>query len=170
MELKYKFSKTSISRMKGVDPRLIILITSYLALGKKDIGVSYGARTEEEQIYMLQHGKSKVTRSKHLLSKELLTTAKGFKLDVLEANAIDIVAYRNGKPVWEKEYYKDIIIDMKEIAKLYGWKNDINWGWDFKSLDDPYHISVKELNDEGIKQSINFIKKEIRPYLQLFYS
>ncbi|MGX6592742.1 hypothetical protein [Cetobacterium ceti] len=50
MELKYKFSKTSISRMKGVDPRLIILITSYLALGKKDIGVSYGARTEEEQI------------------------------------------------------------------------------------------------------------------------
>ena len=151
MELKYRFGKTSISRMKGVDPRLIILITTYLALGKKDIGITCGARTPEEQEHMLKTGKSKVSKSKHLLIKEELITQSGFKMSIMEANAVDIVAYKNGKTVWSRAFYEDIIQDMKEIAKHYGWQDIINWGWDFKTLNDPYHISVKEPGDGGIK-------------------
>lgn len=151
MDLKYRFGKTSIARMKGVDARLIILVTTYMCLGKKDIGITYGARTPEEQKHMLDTGKSKVTKSKHLLSKEQLITQGGFKMDIMESNAIDIVAYKNGKPVWERAYYKDIIKDMKEIAEFYGWKDIMNWGWDFKVPNDPYHISVKENWDGGVK-------------------
>lgn len=151
MNLKYRFGKTSIQRMKSVDARLVILVTTYMCMGKKDIGVTYGARTPEEQTEMLRTGKTHVAKSKHLLTKETLVTQGGFKIDIYETNAIDIVAYRNGKPVWEREYYKDIIEDMKQIAKHYGWQDVINFGWDFKSLNDPYHISVKEEGDGGIK-------------------
>lgn len=151
MELKYRFSKTSISRMKAVDPRLIILATTYMCMGKKDIGITYGARTPEEQEDMLKTGKTQVTKSKHLLTKEELITQGGFKIDIVESNAIDIVAYKEGKQIWERAFYKDIIEDMKKIAKFYGWQNIINFGWDFKTLNDPYHISVKEANDNGIK-------------------
>lgn len=151
MNLKYKFGKTSIARMKGVDARLIILVTTYMCLGKKDIGITYGARTQEEQEHMLKTGKSKVSKSKHLLTQEELVTQGGFKIDIVEANAIDIVAYKNGKPVWDRNFYEDIIKDMKEIAKHYGWQDAMNWGWDFKTLNDPYHISVKEVGDGGIK-------------------
>lgn len=151
MILKYKFGKTSISRMKGVDARLIILVTTYMCMGKKDIGITYGARTPEEQEHMLKTGKTQVTKSKHLLTKEELITQGGFKIDIVESNAIDIVAYKEGKQIWERAFYKDIIEDMKKIAKFYGWQDIINFGWDFKTLNDPYHISVKEANDNGIK-------------------
>ncbi|MGL5413391.1 hypothetical protein [Cetobacterium sp.] len=151
MTLKYKFGKTSIQRMKGVDARLIILATTYMCMGKKDIGITYGARTSEEQAHMLKTGKSQVSKSKHLLNKEVLVTQSGFKMDIMESNAIDIVAYKDGKQVWERAYYEDIIKDMKEIAKHYGWQDIINLGWDFKSFNDPYHISVKEPGDGGIK-------------------
>ncbi|MGL5232805.1 MAG: hypothetical protein ACRC7W_05700, partial [Fusobacteriaceae bacterium] len=119
--------------------------------GKKDIGVTYGARTQQEQEKLKSEGKSQVSRSKHLLVKETLLTPTGYKIDVLESNALDIIAYKDGKPIWTREYYKDIIEDMKEIAEFYGWKDIINWGWDMKSLNDPYHISVKEDGDGGIK-------------------
>lgn len=151
MDLKYRFGKTSIDRMKAVDARLIILITTYLSLGKKDIGVTYGARTPEEQSHMLKTGKSKVSKSKHLLNKEELITQGGFKMDVVESNAVDIVAYNKGEAIWSRAFYEDIIKDMKEITKFYGWQDIINFGWDFESLDDPYHISVKESGDGGIK-------------------
>lgn len=149
--MKYRFGKSSIERMKGVDARLIILVTCYLMLGKKDIGVTYGARTQEEQDDLLKKGNSKVSKSKHLLVEETLTTPNGFKIKILESNALDIIAYKNGAPIWEREYYKDIIEDIKDIVKFYGWEDIINFGWDFKSLDDPYHISVKEPGDGGIK-------------------
>ena len=151
MELKYRFGKTSLSRMKGVDARLIILVTTYMCMGKKDIGITYGARTPEEQEHMLKTGKSKVSKSKHLLAKEELITQGGFKIDIVESNAIDIVAYKEGKQIWERAFYKDIIEDIKKIVKFYGWQDIINFGWDFKTLNDPYHISVKEPGDEGIK-------------------
>ncbi|MGL6185548.1 MAG: hypothetical protein ACRC1T_09250 [Clostridium chrysemydis] len=151
MNLKYRFGKSSISRMKGVDARLIILVTTYMCLGKKDIGVTYGVRTKEAQEHMLATGKSKVKNSKHIPIKETITTPDGFNMEIMESNAIDIVAYKNGKPVWDREFYEDIIKDMKEIAKFYGWQDIMNWGWDFKTLNDPYHISVKENGDGGIK-------------------
>ena len=151
MTLKYRFGKTSIARMKGVDARLIILATTYMCMGKKDIGITYGARTPEEQAHMLKTGKSQVSKSKHLLNEEVLVTQGGFKMDIMESNAIDIIAYKDGEQVWERAYYKDIIEDMKQIAKYYGWQDIINWGWDFKSLNDPYHISMKEPGDGGIK-------------------
>lgn len=151
MDLKYKFGKSSIERMKAVDARLIILATTYMCMGKKDIGITYGARTKEEQKHMLDTGKSQVSKSKHLMTEEELMTQGGFKTKILESNAIDIVAYKDGKDIWDRAYYVDIIKDMKEIAKHYGWQDIINFGWDFESLNDPYHISVKEPGDGGIK-------------------
>lgn len=150
--MKYRFGKTSIERMKGVDARLLLIIITYLCMGKKDIGITYGGRTQEEQDKAKASGNSQVSRSKHLLVDEILTTAKGAKLKIKEANAIDFIAYKNGKQEWnDREYYRDIVEDMKAIAEFYGWKDIINFGWDFKSLNDPFHISVKEDGDGGIK-------------------
>lgn len=149
--MKHKISKSTVQYLKGVDARLTIIFVSYLMLGKKDIGVTYGGRTDEEQEKFLKEGKTQVKKGKHSLVKELLKTPTGYTVEVLEANAIDILAYENGKAVWNRAYYEDIIDDMKAIAKYYGWENNINWGWDFKTLDDPFHISVKEPGDGGIK-------------------
>lgn len=149
--LKYRFSNSSLMRMKAVDPRLVILVATYMSLGKKDIGVTYGVRTQQEQDDLRRQGKSQVTRSKHIPIQETVVTQNGYKMNTMEGNAIDIVAYKNGKPCWDREYYKDIIEDMKAIVKHFRWENDFNFGWDFKTLNDPYHISVKEVGDGGIK-------------------
>lgn len=149
--IKFKISRSTISRLKCVDARLVILFSTYLSLNKKDIGVTYGARTTEAQEHLLKTGKTQVKNSKHLLFDEVLTTPDGYSVVIKEANAIDIVAYKDGKPVWDREYYKDIIEDMKNIVKHFGWQDDFNFGWDFKTLNDPYHISVKEPGDGGIK-------------------
>jgi hypothetical protein len=44
-----------------------------------------------------------------------------------------------------------VIEDMKKIVAHYGWQDVINFGWDFKSLDDPFHISVSVPGDGGVK-------------------
>ena len=151
MELKYKVGKTTLDRLKGVDTKLVIVFTTYLNMNKKDIGCTYGARTEEAQAEFLKTGKTTVKKSKHMPFKEVVNTPDGFKMDIVEFNAIDIVAYKEGKQVWERAYYEDIIKDMKAIVKHFGWQDLFNWGWDFVSLNDPYHISVKEIGDGGIK-------------------
>lgn len=149
--MKYKISNSSLNNLKTVDARLIILVSTYLSLGKKDIGVTYGARSQEEHEQNLKNGVSKAKRSKHQPIKENFKTAKGFGMSTMETNAIDILAYDNGKARWDREFYKDIIEDMREIAAHFGWQDVINFGWDFKTLNDPYHISVKENGDNGIK-------------------
>lgn len=149
--MKYKVSNSTIERLKGVDPRLVIIFITYLTMEKKDIGCTYGLRTDEEQADILKKGNSTVKRSKHQAVVESVTTPSGFRIKLPIGNAIDIVAYRDGKQVWERAYYKDIIEDMREIARFYGWQDILNWGWDFKSINDPYHISIKKDGDGGIK-------------------
>lgn len=148
--LKYKFGKQSINNLAGVDVKLVILISTYLALGKKDIAVTYGVRTSQEQSDIFASGNSKIKKSTHQLIDETYKTARGSEFTVKESNAIDIVAYKNGVQIWEREYYKDIIEDLKAIVQFFGW-TDVNFGWDFKSLNDPYHISITEGQNGNIK-------------------
>lgn len=148
--LKYKYGKTTIERLKGVDPKLIILVATYMSIGKKDIGVTYGIRTSAEQEAILKKGNSQVKKSKHQMDKEIITTQEGGKVEIQLSNAIDILGYDNGKARWDRAFYEDIIEDMKEIVSFFGW-TDINFGWDFKSLNDPYHISVSKIGDGGVK-------------------
>lgn len=148
--LKYKYGKTTIERLKGVDPKLIILVATYMSIGKKDIGVTYGIRTSAEQEAILKKGNSQVKKSKHQMDKEIITTQEGGKVEIQLSNAIDILGYDNGKARWDRAFYEDIIEDMKEIVSFFGW-TDINFGWDFKSLNDPYHISVSKVGDGGVK-------------------
>lgn len=148
--MKYKIGKTTLERLKNVDRKLVILFTTYLMLGKKDIGVTYGARTEGEQKDLKAKGKSQVSKSKHLPMNEKGITSGGNEFEYSEINAIDIIAFKDGKMVWDRAYYDDIIKDMKDIVAFYGW-DDINFGYDFKTLNDCYHISVREDGDGGIK-------------------
>ncbi|MGL5692352.1 MAG: hypothetical protein ACRDD8_16335 [Bacteroidales bacterium] len=149
--MKYRYSKRSIELLKGVDPKLVIILSTYMAMGKKDIGVTYGMRTDAEQKKLFDAKKSKTMNSKHLIKKEKVKTSEGSVIEIGLSNAIDICAYENGKIRWDRAFYKDIIEDMKKIAEFYRWQDEINWGWDFKSIDDPYHISVKKDGDGGVK-------------------
>jgi hypothetical protein len=151
-DLKYKYSKRTIQMLTDVDPRLVILFSTYLALGKYDIGCTYGIRTEAEQKKLKAEGKSQTMNSKHLVKPETIETAEGSSVEINIGNAIDIVAYIDGKPVWDdKSVYAEIIADFKAIAAFFGWTDIINYGFDFKSFADWYHISIKKPNDGGVK-------------------
>lgn len=64
-----------------------------------DFGVIQGLRTLEEQIALVAKGASKTMKSKHL-----------------EGNAVDLMAYINGRGSWELNVYDEIADAMKTAA------------------------------------------------------
>lgn len=66
---KYKFSKTSLEHMEGVDSRLVDL--AFRVLSVVDCKIIDGLRSEAEQIALVAEGKSKTMNSKHLVGRAL---------------------------------------------------------------------------------------------------
>ena len=111
------FSKKSLSKLEGVDDRLVLL--AHRVVEKHhDCTVIYGLRTEEEQRQLVEAGLSKTMQSKHL-----------------EGKAIDLAPY----PIdWDNTkrfyYFAGMVL---AAAKEFGFK--IRWGgdWDMDNdLDD----------------------------------
>lgn len=109
----FKLSQRSLSRLEGVDPRLILLAKEAIKITKVDFGVSEGLRTRERQQQFYKEGKTKTLNSKHITGQ-----------------AIDLVAYVDGKVSWKIKHYYDIARAMQEICKQQN--TPIIWGaiWD----------------------------------------
>ena len=96
----FKLSKRSHDRLFGVDPRLVAVVETAIGITKVDFGVTEGLRTRETQEMYVRTGKSQTMNSKHLTGE-----------------AVDLVAFVDGKVSWELNLY-DEIADAMRIGAL----------------------------------------------------
>jgi peptidoglycan L-alanyl-D-glutamate endopeptidase CwlK len=120
----YKFSNRSLNNLKGVDMKLVDLMTEVLQKSPYDFGITEGLRTIEKQKEYVRTGKSQTMNSYHLKGK-----------------AVDIVVYKDGEVTWDLKYYKEIADLVKRIAAEKGLK--ITWGGDWKTLVDGPHFQIE---------------------------
>lgn len=116
----YKFSKTSLTRMKGVHPDL--LRCAILALQKSQVdflvGRDGGIRTPERQKELLSEGSTETLNSKHLPQDDGLS------------HAIDLWVWFKGRVPWEdKDLWTQLASAMLDAAKELGIT--IRWGGDW---------------------------------------
>lgn len=97
--MTFKLSLRSIDRLKGVDDKLIEVVTKAITYTKVDFGVIEGLRTIERQQELVDRGASKTMKSKHL-----------------DGKAVDLVAYIGPRVSWELNLYDDIADAMKQAA------------------------------------------------------
>jgi peptidoglycan L-alanyl-D-glutamate endopeptidase CwlK len=107
--MSFKLSTRSLDKMEGVDENLVAVVKRAIELTKVDFGVIYGMRTLEEQEKLVAAGKSQTMKSNHLVGK-----------------AVDLMAYVDGKGVWELNVYDDLCDAMKAAAEELG--TPIKWG------------------------------------------
>jgi peptidoglycan LD-endopeptidase CwlK len=87
----YELSQRSLSKLEGVDDRLITVVCKAIQLTDVDFGVIQGLRTIEEQKALVAKGASKTMKSKHL-----------------DGLAVDLMAYIDGRGSWELNVYDNI--------------------------------------------------------------
>ena len=106
-----------MSRLEGVNPKLVKVVTTAITISKIDFGVICGLRTIEEQRELVAKGASQTMKSKHL-----------------EGNAVDLMAYIGGRGSWEMNLYDDIADAMKIAADEHNIQ--IRWGaaWHINDL------------------------------------
>lgn len=121
----YVFSKQSLSKFAGVNPKLVEVAKRALSISEVDFGISEGLRTLERQKQLLSEKKTQTLKSYHLQGK-----------------AIDVVAYVDGTISWEWSLYEKISKAFKQAASELGVK--ITWGGDWKSFKDGPHFQLEE--------------------------
>jgi len=107
--MTFKLSLRSVDRLKGVDAKLIEVVTTAIKYTKVDFGVIEGLRTIERQQELVDRGASKTMKSKHL-----------------NGSAVDLVAYIGPRVSWELNLYDDIADAMKQAATELGVA--VRWG------------------------------------------
>jgi len=105
----FELSQRSLSRLEGVDERLVKIVCRAIEITDVDFGVVQGLRTEEEQKALVAKGASKTMKSKHL-----------------EGKAVDLMAYVDGRGCWELSVYDNIAEAMQQAAVEEGVQ--IRWG------------------------------------------
>ena len=120
----FKLSDKSIDKMNGVNPALIAVVKKAIELTTVDFGVTEGLRSIERQKELFKAGKSQTMKSRHIIGE-----------------AVDLVAYVNGKVDWTWKYYEQIAIAMKQAAKELDIA--IEWGGDWVSFKDGVHFQLK---------------------------
>tara|TARA_A100001011_G_scaffold280197_1_gene290179 strand:+ start:295 stop:747 length:453 start_codon:yes stop_codon:yes gene_type:complete len=107
--MAFKLSKRSLSRLEGVNPKLVTVVTTAITMSKIDFGVICGLRTIEEQRELVAKGASQTMKSKHI-----------------DGNAVDLMAYVGSRGSWEMNLYDDIADAMKIAADEHDIQ--IRWG------------------------------------------
>ncbi|MGS8515537.1 M15 family metallopeptidase (plasmid) [Escherichia coli] len=121
----FSFSHRSEKNLKGVNPKLVEVARRALILSEVDFGITEGVRTKERQKHLFIQGKSMTMNSLHLTG-----------------DAIDVVAYIDGKVSWDWSLYKIISRAFKQAAAEYGVV--IEWGGDWEKLKDGVHFQLKQ--------------------------
>ena len=122
----YKFSKSSVKRMQGVHPELIIIFTEAIKNSHIDFGVpnTGGLRTEREQSKLFQDKKSKCDGFLNISNHQT-------------GNALDFYAYLNGRASWVHVHLAIIagviMATAKRLLKEGKISIEIKWGGEFGS-------------------------------------
>lgn len=125
---KFVFSDKSISRLEGVDDRLVSVVKAALQISLQDFGVAEGRRTKERQAEMVRKGASQTMKSNHLTGR-----------------AVDLVPIVDGKANWDWRYFYPIAEAMREAAKDYDVR--IRWGGCWTVLNDTVKPAVELVAD-----------------------
>jgi|TARA_R110000744_G_scaffold79047_10_gene155451 peptidoglycan L-alanyl-D-glutamate endopeptidase CwlK len=96
---QFLLSSRSLTRLDGVDEKLISVVRSAIEKTSIDFGVICGMRTQAEQKALFDKGASKTMKSKHL-----------------DGQAVDLMAYISGRGSWELNLYDEIADSMKLAA------------------------------------------------------
>ena len=104
----FKLSTRSMSRLEGISPDIIGVVTEAIKLTRVDFGVTCGIRTVEEQKKLVDSGASQTMKSKHL-----------------EGRAVDLVAYVGSNVSWQLNMYDDIADAMAMASR----KLDVPLKW-----------------------------------------
>lgn len=135
----YKLGKKSKRELIGVNPILAFAVTEAIKITHRDFTVFDGLRTLSEQRKHVRNGASKTMKSKHL-----------------SGNAVDLVAWVDGKPSWDEKYYTDIEIAMKTVIQRYNlpieWAKDI-WGWDLPH----WQVTKEARKDYDVRKFASFL-------------
>jgi len=117
--MSFILSQRSLSKLEGVNERLVNVVKEAINVTEVDFGVIEGLRTEARQRQLVEKGASQTMKSKHL---------DGF--------AVDLVAYIDGNISWELAVYDEIADAMKYAAGKQGVP--IRWGgaWNIPDICD----------------------------------
>lgn len=139
--MNYEFSESSIKKMKGLHPKLILFFGEVLKISKYDFGLTAGIRTAEVQNKLYQIGRT--------LPGKIVTNCDGYKnksrhqaTEEGTGNAGDIKIYVNGKISWNPSHFS-IFVNQKGVRILMR-KYNIEWGGDWKNFKDYPHFQIKE--------------------------
>ena len=115
----FKFSSSSLERMKDVDPRLREIAHLALTISPIDFGVPEdgGLRTEDRQHALFLAGKSQLDGVNGVSNHQ---TGK----------ALDFYAFVNGSASWDTQHLAMVAAAFLQAASLCGYK--IKWGGFFK--------------------------------------
>lgn len=125
----FQFSKRSLERMEGVDPRLKEIAKHAITISKIDFGIPQdgGLRTAERQAELFADGKSKADGVKNKSRHQ-------------SGMALDVYAYVDGKASWETEHLALVAAAMLQSASILGYK--LEWGGHFISFYDAPHFQL----------------------------
>ena len=98
--MSFELSARSKERLEGVNDHLIMVVDRAIQLTDVDFGVSEGLRTEARQKELVAKGASQTMKSKHIIGE-----------------AVDLVAYIDGRVSWELNVYDNIADAMVKAAK-----------------------------------------------------
>jgi len=105
----FELSQRSLSRLEGVDDRLVTIVCRAIEITDTDFGVVQGLRTLEEQKALVDKGASQTMKSKHI-----------------DGKAVDLMAYIDGRGCWELAVYDNIAEAIQRSAIEEGVK--VRWG------------------------------------------
>lgn len=105
----FKLSKRSLKNLEGVRPELVAAVRRAIDITDVDFGVTCGLRTREEQEILVKKGLSHTMQSRHLTG-----------------DAVDLVAYLQGRVTWEMPAYYEVAEAMVEAAEDVGIV--LRWG------------------------------------------
>lgn len=119
-----RLSRRSISRLAGVDRRLVSVVQRAIEITEVDFMVTEGLRTKERQAQLFAAKATRTMNSKHLVGR-----------------AVDLAAVVGGKVRWDWPLYPRIASAMKQAARELGVS--IQWGGDWKTFKDGPHFELR---------------------------
>jgi peptidoglycan L-alanyl-D-glutamate endopeptidase CwlK len=130
--MAFKLSVRSEQRLSEVKVSLQQIVRKAIKRTTVDFGVTEGLRTKATQAKYVAAGKSKTMNSKHLTG-----------------DAVDLVAYIEGKISWEITLYDNIAEAIRAAAKEKGVS--IRWGaaWHIDDIT-KYEGTMQEATDEYV--------------------
>lgn len=130
----FTLSERSRINLKGVNSKLVDVVEQAIGITTVDFGVVEGVRTVERQQQLYAKGATQTMKSKHLTG-----------------DAVDLVAYMDGRVSWELSLYDEIADAMKKAAK--NLNVPVRWGgaWHIPNIcayDDAMECAMCEYIDQ----------------------